>query len=56
MADYAATDAKVLPYLLLRMLEKGTDLKKGHCLELVRYLESKRIVRSSSKRGFIELL
>ena len=57
MADYAATDAKVLPYLLLSMLETmPAESKKGHCIELIRYMESKRMLKTTNKRHLIKLI
>jgi hypothetical protein len=57
MALYAATDAKILPFLLLTMLETlQPDQKKGHCVELLRYMESKRAVKNIQRCNIVKMI
>jgi hypothetical protein len=54
MMDYAATDAKVLLFLLLRMLEHTAKVEKKAILgDFLRYIESKRLIKYSGKRNMI---
>ena len=57
MALYAATDAKILPFLLLKMLETlQPDQKKGHCVELLRYMESRRAVKNIQRCNIVKMI
>ena len=51
MAEYAASDAKVLPYLLLAMLE-GVDLKVVGG-EGIKHMASQRTIKSGSVKHVI---
>lgn len=56
MALYAATDAQVLPFLVLAMLDNlELDPKKGHVAELLKHMQSKRLVRVNQRQIMIAL-
>jgi ribonuclease D len=57
MADYAATDALVLPYLLLAMLQPFVlDPKQNSHGEALRQLESKRMLKTSRHKHSVRLI
>lgn len=56
MIDYAACDAKILPFLVLKIIEIiHSTPKNTQIIETIKYLESKRPIKSSLKRNIVEL-